>query len=361
MPFQIIRNDITRVKADVIVNTANPHPAVGSGVDGAVYAAAGEQELLAERRKIGEIARGDAAVTPAFGLSARYIIHTVGPAWIDGEHGERETLRSCYAKSLKLADELQAESIAFPLIATGVYGFPKDEALEIATSEIGKFLLTHEMLVTMVVFDQKAFQLSKKLTDQIDEYIDEHGFGQAWAKEYHDKGLRYDYTDIALARRNWAPQDYVREQAPLHEGDNTVYIHDKYISGFDVKGKTLEEVLEGAGKSFQQRLFELIDEKGMTDPAVYTKANIDRKLFSNIRCKKNYRPKKKTAVALAIALELDMPATQDLLARAGYTLSPSNLSDLIVSYFVENRKYDIMEINIAMEKYGQELLGNPVA
>lgn len=175
MPFQIIRNDITKVKADVIVNTANPRPVIGSGTDSAIYRAAGEAELLAERKKIGDIAPGQAAATPAFALSAKHIIHTVGPAWVDGKHGEKDTLRACYDNSLTLAAELGAESIAFPLIATGVYGFPKDAALNIALAEIGKFLLTHNMKVILVVFDRKAFELSGKLVGQIDEYIDEHG------------------------------------------------------------------------------------------------------------------------------------------------------------------------------------------
>ena len=177
MPFQIIRNDITKVKSDAIVNTANPRPVIGRGTDSAIYAAAGEELLLTERKRIGDIDPGCAVSTPAFNLGAKYIIHTVGPAWVDGNHGERETLRSCYAESLALAAELSCKSIAFPMIATGVYGFPKDEALNIALSEIGKFLLTHEMKVTLVVFDRKAMELSKNLVGGITEYIDEHSVG----------------------------------------------------------------------------------------------------------------------------------------------------------------------------------------
>ena len=173
MPFQIIRSDITKVKADVIVNTANSRPVIGSGTDSAIYCAAGEVALLGERRKIGDIAPGQAVAIPAFDLSAKHIIHTVGPAWIDGKHHEREILQSCYANSLSLAAELNAQSIAFPLIATGVYGFPKDEALNIAMAEIGGFLLTHDMKVILVVFDRKAFELSGQLVGQIDEYIHE--------------------------------------------------------------------------------------------------------------------------------------------------------------------------------------------
>ena len=174
MPFQIIRNDITKVKADAIVNTANPKPRIGRGTDSAIYAAAGEEQLLAERKKIGEIAPGQAVSTDAFNLDAKYIIHTVGPAWVDGNHGERDILHSCYEKSLASAAELKCKSIAFPLIASGVYGFPKDEALNIALAEIGKFLLTHEMKVILVVFDRKALELSEQLVGDIEQYIDEH-------------------------------------------------------------------------------------------------------------------------------------------------------------------------------------------
>ena len=183
MPFQIIRNDITKVSADVIVNTANPYPVIGSGTDLAVYTAAGKEKLLAERIRIGGIAPGQAAVTPAFRLNAKYIVHTVGPAWVDGKHGERDILRSCYVNSLRLAADLGAESIAFPLIATGNYGFPKEEALDIALAEIGRFLLTHDMHIILVVFDRSSFILSGLLVGQIDEYIDEYGVGQARTAE----------------------------------------------------------------------------------------------------------------------------------------------------------------------------------
>lgn len=201
MPFQIIRNDITKVKADIIVNTANPQPMIGSGTDSAIYKAAGAEALLAEREKIGNIKSGEAAVTPAFGLSAKYIIHTVGPAWENGMHGECDVLRSCYERSLALAAELSAESIAFPLIATGVYGFPKDEALSIALSTISKFLLSHDMKVILVVFDCKAFELSGKLVGNIDEYIDEHSVSMIRDAEYYDGYENIEYTRRRAAQR----------------------------------------------------------------------------------------------------------------------------------------------------------------
>ena len=352
MPFRIIRNDITKVKADVIVNTANPHPVIGSGTDSAIYRAAGEEKLLAERKKIGDIAPGQAAVTPAFNLSAKYIIHTVGPAWVDGNHGERDTLCACYDHSLSLAAELKAESIAFPLIATGVYGFPKDEALNIALAEIGKFLLTHDMKVILVVFDKKAFELSGQLVGQIDEYIDEHGVGLVRESEYGG-------SDIGRRRRRMEEERMLQSIVlPDTEPD---YIEEAALSPsapfVDVEGKSLDEVLDDAGETFQQRLFKLIDASGMDDVTVYKKANIDRKVFSRIRCKEDYKPKKKTAVAFAIALKLDMPTMLDLLSRAEIAFSPSNKFDLIITYFVTNGIYDIFEINAALFKYGQPILG----
>ena len=328
MPLQIIRNDITKVKADAIVNTANPKPVIGSGTDSAIYKAAGDKFLLEERRKIGDIAPGQAVHTNAFHLDAKYIIHTVGPAWVDGNHGECDILHSCYENALNKATELSCNSVAFPLIATGVYGFPKDEALQIALSEINKFLLSHDMKVILVVFDRKAFELSGKLVGDIEEYIDEHSAQKFREEEYSgDHGFE---RRMRQARHREFP---------------------------DISGKSLDEVLGNTGDTFQQRLFKLIDESGMDDVSVYKKANIDRKVFSRIRCKEDYKPKKKTAVAFAIALQLDMPTMLDLLSRAEIAFSPSNKFDLIITYFITNKVYDVYEINAALFKYGQPILG----
>lgn len=396
MPFKIIRDDITKVKANVIVNTANPKPVIGAGTDSAIYRAAGETELLAARKKIGDIAPGSAAVTPAFRLRARHIIHTVGPAWFDGSHGERDILRSCYATSLGLAAELSARSIAFPLIATGVYGFPKDEALNIALSEIGKFLLTHDMEVILVVFDRGAVELSEDLVGGIEAFIDDHGVDMAEAREYcevDDRNTSWslDAKEPSSIRRRRERErlesprpTFTAEKAQLYQvppadaASTSVFEDAASPTGFEdavpsgrfrpgmpspaalpnMAGKSLDEVLSGAaGKSFQQRLFELIDRSGMDDVSVYKKANIDRKVFSRIRCKTDYRPKKKTAVAFAIALKLDMPTMLDLLSRAEIAFSPSSKFDLIITYFVTNGNYDIYEINAALFKYGQPILG----
>ena len=354
MPFQIIRNDITKVKADAIVNTANPKPRIGRGTDSAIYTAAGEEQLLDARKKIGDIAPGQAVSTDAFALSAKYIIHTVGPSWIDGSSGERDVLRSCYEESLMLAAKLKCKSIAFPMIATGVYGFPKDEALNIALSSIGKFLLTHEMKVTLVVFDRKALELSEQLVGGIEQYIDEHAADLLRKAEY---GGEYasDIYRRRMAQLERAEELYdLRKSGADEVADEAIYP----ITGLPgVAGKSLDDILGGAGETFQQRLFQLIDERGLDDVTVYKKANIDRKVFSRIRCKADYKPKKKTAVAFAIALELDLPTTLDLLSRAGMAFSPSDGFDLIVSYFITNKNYDIYEINAALFKYGQPVLG----
>lgn len=369
MPFQIIRNDITRVRADAVVNTANPRPRIGAGTDSAIYRAAGEEELLSERRTIGEISPGQAACTKAYGLKAKYIIHTVGPAWSGGNSGEREILHSCYEKTLLMAADLGCESIAFPLISTGSYGFPRGEALQIALEEFGRFLLTHEMDIILTVFDRESLELSGRLMGNIEEYIDEHYVGEARKREYD----KYKFRN---RRRNYSmylsEQEEIQEDASLNEAsfESPSYTGKAHSmlrpsaaapmqdSFSDYTGKTLDEMLSSRGDTFQQKLFRLIDESGLDDVTVYKRANIDRKVFSRIRCNADYTPKKKTAVAFAIALHLDMPAMLDLLSRAEIAFSPSSKFDLIITYFVTNKIYDIYEINCALFRYGQPTLGS---
>ncbi|MCR5149815.1 MAG: macro domain-containing protein [Clostridiales bacterium] len=359
MPFKIIRNDITKVKADAIVNTANPLPVIGGGTDSAIYKAAGEKKLLAERIKIGKIAPGQCAVTPAFKLRAKYLIHTVAPVWIDGKHGESDILRLCYENSLNTANELSCESIVFPLIATGIYAFPKSEALNIALSEIGKFLLSHEMDVTLAVLDRESLELSENLIGDIEKYIDEHCVKRIFKSEYGgNKPVNRRSAEGAYVLNrceeciDTGPREYISEEPEL-----SVPAAPSINSFSDISGKTLDEVLNQKEDSFRLRLFKLIDERGLDDVTVYKRANIDRKVFSRIRCKEDYKPKKTTAVAFAVALRLDMPATLDLLSRAEIAFSPGSKFDLIVSYFILNRNYDIYEINAALFKYGQPLLG----
>ncbi len=340
LPFKIIRNDITKVKADAIVNTANPEPIYASGTDAAIYMAAGADDLLAERRKIGRIAPGEVAVTDAFQLPAKYIIHTVGPAWVDGSHGEYDVLRSCYRKSLLIADQLGCESIAFPLIATGVYGFPKDQALEIALEIIREHLKDSDLNVVLVVFGRSSYQIAAGLTEQIEEYIDENYVSERAEEEYGGpigtlSGERYRRRLLAESMTLDAEPEYAPQQ----------------------KKASLEDVLNNLGESFQARLLRMIDERGMTDPEVYKRANVDRKLFSKIRCNENYIPKKKTIVALAIALRLNLDDTRDLLASAGLMLTNNSKSDVIVSFCIENGIYDIYEVNALLFQFQQPILG----
>lgn len=356
MPFQIVRNDIVRVTADAIVNTANPDPICAGGTDRAVYEAAGARELLAERKKIGVIARGEAAVTSAFGLNAKYIIHTVGPVWVDGRSGEYEVLESCYQKSLDKACELGCESIAFPLIATGVYGFPKDRALQIAIRVIGAFLLRHEMNVTLVVFDRASFELSGKVFDDIAALIDDDAVSRKRECEYGSalsEEARGPLRPNRARYRKVEPERFAAAEAACSEATALPQ------ASFAIpKDADLEELLSRKNETFQQCLFRMIDARGLKDPEVYTKANIDRKHFSKIRCNPDYHPKKKTAVALALALELDMEETTELLSKAEWALSSSSRFDIIVSYFIQNRRFDIIgEINPVLFKYDQPMLG----
>ena len=343
MPFKIIRDDITRVKADVIVNTANPMPVYGRGTDEAIYNAADREELLEVRRKIGEMSPGEVAVSEAFALPARYIIHTCGPQWIDGEHQESDILRSCYRKSLYLAEQLRCESIAFPLISTGSYGFPRSLGLEIALDEIRKFLDKKEMDVILVVYDKQSFALSKAITDRVESYIDdlyvqEHrpvyaagGYSQREKKNTPYLGNLYHPVD--------EPADFSAAM-PAEES-----LH-----------RRLKDVVEQTQETFQEKLLRMIDERGLTDVEVYKRANIDRKLFSKIRCNPEYHPRKETVLALAAALHLNLDETRDLLQRAGKALSPADKADVIVQFCIENEVYDIYEINALLFMYDQPLL-----
>ena len=370
MPFRIIRDDITRVRADAIVDTANPHPRIGGGTDAAIYRAAGTRRLLAARRTIGDIAPGQAAVTPAFRLPAKYVIHTVGPAWVDGAHGELATLRACYLNSLALADELGCRSVAFPLISTGTYGFPKDQALDVALAAIRDHLDRSDLKVTLVVFGQDSFQLAADLVAQVDQYIDEHYcassgtlFEQlAAARRYADRLWSKRETDEQSEEAQWADTQKKNLSAPDSTYDEMAFgapapsatpPSNPFAMPAASAAPTLDDALSGMGDSFQTELFRLIDARGLTDPQVYKRANLDRKLFSKIRCNPAYLPKKRTILALAIALELDVAQTRALLASAGYTLTNSIRQDVIVSFCLEHGLYDIYEVDTLLSNYGE--------
>ncbi len=360
MPFKIIRNDITKVKADAIVNTANPEPIYAAGTDAAIYEAAGADLLLAERKKIGAIARGHAAVTPAFALSAQYIIHTVGPSWEDGNHGEFDVLTACYENSLALAAKLDCKSIAFPLIATGVYGFPKDKALQIAVSVISRFLLSSDMQVILVVFDRQAFALSGKLFSDVDAFIDENYVAARRKREYGDLDEYALSRAERMRRRERESLGVLRKMEEASVASPPVKPMGKSVSSISIDAATpfsLDDAMADIGDTFQEKLLALIDERGLEDTDVYKKANIDRKLFSKIRCNPAYKPKKKTALALAIALELNLEETMDLLGRAELAFSPSNKTDVIIRYFISRQEYDMYNINLALFQHHQPTLG----
>lgn len=350
MPFRIIRDDITRVSADAIVNTANPMPVYADGTDHAIYMAAGADELLAERKKIGAISRGEAAVTKAFRLPARFIIHTVGPVWQGGDHGEFETLRSCYRKSLLLAEQLGCQSIAFPLISTGIYGFPRDKALEIALSCFREHLTDSEMEITLVVFDRGSVALSASLVDEVEQFIDERYVKRQLEKEMSRDSMIYGAERErreAFRRRQGFTIPYPAESAkPAREKSR------KQQKAPAIKQGSLQDTIKNVGETFQQKLLRMIDERSYTDAQVYKKANIDRKLFSKIRCNEAYNPSKKTVLSLALALELNLDEAVDLLARAGFALSPSSKADLIVEYCIENEQYDVLEVDAILFHYG---------
>ena len=344
MPIKIVRNDITEIECDAIVNAANSSLLGGGGVDGAIHRAAGKG-LLLECMKLGGCKVGQAKLTKAYKLPSRFVIHTVGPKWKGGQNGEKELLESCYRESLALAQDNKCESIAFPLISSGVYGYPKDQALKVAVDTITEFLIEHDMLVYIVVFDKSSFQISEKLFTDIasyidDKYVDTHFVFNRTRQDVHGEST-------VLAETQILPDEFetCELQAPCCPSMSAP------------KAISLEDIVNQVDESFSQMLLRKIDEKGMTDAECYKKANVDRKLFSKIRSDINYRPSKPTAIAFAIALELSLNDTKDMLMKAGFALSHSNKFDIIIEYFITHENYNVFEINEALFAFDQSLLG----
>ncbi|MBR4057124.1 MAG: O-acetyl-ADP-ribose deacetylase [Oscillospiraceae bacterium] len=336
MPLEIVRNDITKMAVDAIVNAANESLLGGGGVDGCIHRAAGP-ELLAECRTLGGCKTGDAKITKAYRLPCKYVIHTVGPVWKGGTSGERERLISCYRTSLALAKEHKCESVAFPLISSGVYGYPKDRALRVAVDTIGEFLMENDMTVYIVIFDRAAYQISNKLFANIAEYIDDH-----YVDEHADsRRERLRRMNRLESKASMVCEDAIMA-APL---------------AMSMDGGRLDDLLVELDAGFSETLLKLIDRTGKKDSEIYKKANVDRKLFSKIRNNPDYKPSKTTAIAFAIALELDLEETRDFIARAGFALSHSSKFDVIIEYFIETKNYDIFEINEALFAFDQSLLG----
>ena len=400
MALKIIRNDITKMDCDAVVNTANEYPAVGRGCDTAIYEAAGYDQLLAYRKeKIGRVREGEVFLTPGFNLPARNIIHAVSPAYRGGKRGEEKKLRSCYRKSLELAYSKGFKSIAFPLIATGSYHYPKEAGMRIAVDEINAFLLLHSMQVYLVVYDDAATQLGRKLCPTLESYIDHHFVDDSvydTAKLNSTLSEEFDISAIldgnicetALFEASEKSPD--REPGEIHR-DECVYAGHAYAESrkesakrkqtigipmparkeqkpektvqaskpadfYSVHDRKLAERMKHLSDTFSEYLLYLIKSKGMTNSEVYKRAIVDKKVFSRIKNNKDAHPQKITAMCLCVGAQLSMDETRDLLARAGYALSPSNKTDVIFSYFIENGIYDMIELDIQLEEYGQPCL-----
>ena len=353
MPFQIVRDDLTKMPVDAIVNAAKPSLLGGGGVDGAIHLAAGP-ELLEECRTLGGCEVGQAKITKAYRLPCRWVIHTVGPKWRGGLFGEKRQLTSCYRSSLELALEKGCESVAFPLISSGAYGYPKDKALQVAVDTVSAFLLEHEMTVYLVVFGAESVVLSRRLFADIQEFIDDRYVELREAQFQRPRRAQEEESNFNAA--DMFPGDAVC-QPPQRPPKAKLSSPPPAPSAAAATTAGIDRLFEQIDESFQQMLLRKIDESGMTEAQCYKKANVDRKLFSKIRKDVHYKPSKTTAIAFAVALELDMRETEDLLRKAGFALSRSSKFDLIIQYFIEHRNYNIYEINEALFYYDQSLLG----
>ena len=395
MPFLIVRNDITRMQVDAIVNAAKPSLLGGGGVDGAIHAAAGE-ELDRACRALGGCPVGQVRLTPGFRLPCKWVLHTVGPVWQGGQAGERELLESCYRTCLELAESLNCESLAFPLISSGAYGYPKDQAARVALESIEGYLKTHEMTVYLVLYGEESLAASRPIFEEIREYIDNSYVLSHWSawnrpmekrrEAREDAAASFSREEDALpsmpaaapsGRKKrekkwpWAPkkQEEVSAQPPLPPLQaqqisppeppllTPEFFPDAGEEDFP-SGAAFDRRFGELDESFQQMLLRKIDERGLTDAACYKRANIDRKLFSKIRRDVYYKPSKPTALAFAVALELDLKETEELLEKAGYALSRSSRFDLILRWFIERGNYDVFTINEALFEFDQTLLGN---
>ena len=366
MPFQIIRNDITKVKADAIVN---PEVAIGDGVDSAIYKAAGEDKLFAERQKIGRLNPGEVAITPAFNMDAKFIIHASSPWWEGGSSGEAELLRQCYDKSLQLAAYHKCQSIAFPLLATGTYRFPQGLAMEIAVDSFTRFLEEHDIEIFLVVFGDKAVKISGNLGEEVISFIDDDYVGSALSDEYRYDGIPkefadYSDSDLGSLDSEEADKDLDYRGEVFHASSvrpSRGLSTNELGASFDneVKPlKSLDDVLKGIYKaSFEKHLQKLINKKGLKNSEVYAAANISKQYFSKL-LKGQVKPSKEKVLALAVGLRLNMDEAVDLLKLAGYALSPISQTDAVVEYFIEHEDYNVLKIDIVLFDYGLDPLSN---
>lgn len=379
MPFKIVRNDITKMNTEAIVNTANDYPTVGTGCDSAVYKAAGYDELLKYRaEKIGFVPEGDAFITPGFKLKATYIIHAVSPLYVGGDKGEEEKLRSCYRKSLQIAKENGIKSISFPLISTGGFGYPKEEGMRIAVDEINAFLLSNEMNIFLVVFDTKATQLGEKIYPGLEAYIDHNYVKKAREEEYDacfgsmrpsepgcDRYLSNAEMTERRTRRNaegkpsFSGSIFKKEQAKKSVSDEALSVEEScecdetpFFDFEEQHESKLEERMKHMSDTYSEYLMYLIRKRNMENGKVWKRAIVDKKIFSKIKNNRNYHPNKLTALCLCVGAKLNLDEAKDLLARAGYALSPCDKTDIIFAYFIENEIYDMIELDIQLEEHG---------
>lgn len=407
MPFKIVRNDITRMKTDAIVNTANSLVAVGPGCDSAIYEAAGYDKLLSYRREhIGEVPEGEVFITPGFNLDAKYIIHAVSPCYKNGLEGEEEKLRACYQKSLKSAYDNKLTSIAFPLISTGSFGYPKEEGMRIAADEINSFLINNDMTVYLVVFDDASTKLGSRIYSDLEEYIDRNFVSNQIIEEYSPveesqirdrRGLfgRLRSRGTAFSLNATVPEGCEpREESlkeckaiqpplgksnlqkssiracaePLKAQPNSLEDSMDFecleeplmcaetsgepLDFDDFHADKLEERMKHLTDTFSEYLLYLISDRNMENSDVYKRAVVDKKTFSKIKNNPDYHPQKLTALCLCVGAKLNLDESKDLLARAGYALSPCDKTDIIFSYFIENEIYDMIELDIQLEEHG---------
>ena len=351
MPLQLIRADITKMEVDAVVNAANSTLLGGGGVDGAIHSAAGP-ELLRECRALGGCETGQAKITLGYKMPCKYIIHTVGPVWHGGKENEENLLYSCYSNSLSLAAEKGCESVAFPLISSGIYGYPKAQALGVATRAIRDFLEKNDddVLVYIVIFDKTAFEVSSSFFGKIEQRINDFEVEQAELRDIsygrREHGNLLNKSGIFQAKAKKEKNSLSSEKGGFCASSPIIF----------ADAAALSEPEFALDESFSEMLLRKIDEKGLSDPQCYKKANVDRKLFSKIRSDSKYRPSKQTALALAIALELSPNEIAEMLTKAGYALSPSVLSDVIVKTCIEQGEYDIFKINEILFKYDQKIL-----
>lgn len=363
MPFKILKGDITKLHVDAVVNAANESLLGGGGVDGAIHYAAGP-ELLKECRTLGGCKTGQAKITKGYNMPCKFIIHTPGPVWHGGDRNEEELLYSCYHESLLLAKMNNCESIAFPLISSGIFGYPKDKALEVAETAIKDFLDNNDMDITMVIYTSDRVELNPEVKHSISEYISVHfetgpiPLGAA-LQSRNFKNCESSKPKKQRFSNLFSGQE--RSKSKLSEAKSEISFSEftDEMTDYSLDAEIQNEDFKVLDLSFSQTLLKIIDEKGLKDSEVYKKANIDRRLFSKIRSDINYRPKKQTAVAVAfaIALKLNMSETTDLLSKAGYILSDSILFDVIIKHYIEIQNYDIYEINNVLFSYDQSLIG----